>query len=355
MQDQALRESIDVVMASFPDGSVTLDSWSTDRSKILYHVFDGWSVDHWVIHNRTAETLSVLQYARADIPKSAVAGVYSIEYIARDGLTIPAILTVPPGMELSSELNLPTIILPHGGPASYDDIQFDWWAQYFANRGYLILQPNFRGSSGFGAAFQTAGNGEWGKAMQNDITDGVEQMILAGFSDEDRICIMGASYGGYAALAGGAYTPDLYKCIVAVAPVTDLNDMLVEEKRQHGSNHWVVDYWEEAMANGEVSRSALQAISPARSAETFQAPVLLIHGKDDTTVRITQSYKMEDALEDAGKSVEFIKLDDGDHWMTRGENRLATLKAIDAFMAKYNPVDQASVTSTTAADAGTGD
>ena len=207
-------------------------------------------------------------------------------------------------------------------------------AQYFASRGYMILQPNFRGSSGFGAAFRDAGLGEWGGKMQDDITDGVNALVRSGRVDPSRICIIGASYGGYAALAGGAFTPDLYRCVAAIAPVADLPAMLREERRDHGAKHWVVDYWRSLIGDPRAERDKLEAISPVNSAEKFQAPVLLIHGRDDLVVPMSQSRAMESALKRAGKDVQMIELKGEDHWLSTSEARLATLKALDAFVAK---------------------
>jgi dipeptidyl aminopeptidase/acylaminoacyl peptidase len=138
-------------------------------------------------------------------------------YKARDGLDIPSYLTLPPG---KTPKMLPVVILPHGGPRARDEMAFDWQAQFLANRGYAVMQPNFRGSSGYGRRFEEAGYGQWGLKMQDDITDGVRKLIADGIADPKRICIVGGSYGGYAALAGAAFTPDLYACAVSWAGIS---------------------------------------------------------------------------------------------------------------------------------------
>ena len=259
----------------------------------------------------------------------------AISYPARDGLTITAILTWPPGLSDDQKVNLPLLVMPHGGPRTYDSLKFDWMAQYFANRGYLVLQPNFRGSSGFGTEFLNAGNGEWGGKMQDDVTDGAQALINSGKADPDRTCIVGWSYGGYSALAGGAFTPDMFKCVVAIAPVSDIPRMISDVKRKHGAYHWVVDYWEELISDGKIDKAKLKQISPSNHANAFTAPVLLIHGKHDATVPIDQSYIMQKALKRAGKSVELIKIKGEDHHLSESENRLAALKAMDAFITKH--------------------
>ena len=177
-------------------------------------------------------------------------GVFEITYKARDGFDIQAIVTGPPYWNPGEGAPLPALILPHGGPASYDRFGFDWMAQYFANRGYLVLQPNFRGSTGFGRAFQDAGRGEWGGKMQDDITDGVKALVSAKMIDPDRICIVGASYGGYAALAGGAYTPELYKCVIAISPISDLNQHGQSISMKYGRDSESYRSWRESIGDG---------------------------------------------------------------------------------------------------------
>ena len=190
------------------------------------------------------------------------------------------------------------MLLPHGGPAAADVSGYDWLAHALASRGYAVLQPNFRGSGGFGKEWEEAGHGGWGiGVMQHDLTDGVAAVIAAGIADPERICIVGASYGGYAALAGAAFTPELYRCAAAIAGVADLRDMLGFEKDRAadsarpcrtGGKRW-------ASRTGSPT-DHLNAASPAQHAERVRAPVLLIHGRDDTVVPITQSRIMESAL-----------------------------------------------------------
>ena len=229
-------------------------------------------------------------------------------------------------------------MFPHGGPEAYDSVRFDWWAQYFARQGYLVMQPNFRGSTGSGAAFKEAGRGKWGQEMQDDLTDGVHAAVKAGYVDPDRVCIMGGSYGGYAALAGGAFTPDLYRCVIAVAAVVDLPAMILNERRDYGRDHWVVAYWREVIGNEAKERAKLERISPVNFADDFKAPVLLIHGKDDSVVPITQSQRMHKALRAADKEVQLLRLDGEDHWMSGSATRYAMLDAITAFLAEHNPI-----------------
>ncbi len=330
--DENLTTAFYSVQNAFPGAAVYLESWTDDFQKLLIFVEGTKQSGAYYIYHRDNNVLQNIANSRPDIEPADVAQVLTIEYKARDGLSIPSLLTLPISDQTE---NAPLIVMPHGGPEAHDRVGFDWMAQYFASRGYMILQPNFRGSDGFGIDFRDAGAGEWGGKMQDDITDGVRALIASGRADPNRICIIGASYGGYAALAGGAFTPDLYQCVAAIAPVADLPKMLESERRDHGSKHWVVDYWQELIGDPRAEKDKLNSISPVNAAYAFQAPVLLIHGKDDLVVPIDQSRVMERALKSAGKDVEFITLKGEDHWLSTSDARLETLKALDAFVNQH--------------------
>jgi acetyl esterase/lipase len=330
--DPALNADVQALVERFKGGSVEILGGSRDWNRILFSLFDGYAVPKYVVLDRTTGELTGLLNDREGIPNEAIGEVLTINYTARDGLVIPSILTLPAGVSHVDAVNLPMIVMPHGGPEAYDAVTFDWMAQYFANRGYLVLQPNFRGSSGSGWDFVHAGYGEWGHKMQDDVSDGVAALVKNGMADPQRVCIVGASYGGYSALAGGAYTPDLYKCVVAIAPVTDLRRMIRDVGSRNGQRHWAVDYWKDFIGDPKAQKVELEAISPANSAETFKAPVLLIHGKDDTVVPINQSYVMQSALKKAGKDVTFIELKGEDHWLSDGDTRIETLRAMSDFV-----------------------
>jgi dipeptidyl aminopeptidase/acylaminoacyl peptidase len=276
--------------------------------------------------------INFLTSARPQIPAQAVHGVQEYNFKARDGLIIPSLVTMPLGVKAK---NLPAIMLPHGGPESYDKLGFNWMTQYFASQGYVVIQPQFRGSKGFGPAHLMQGRGQWGREMQDDLTDAVNDLVAKGTIDKSRVCIVGASYGGYAALAGAAFTPELYKCVVSINGVSDVERMLYTEQRDHGSDHWVVSYWQEVIANGEVKQDHLAQISPINHVMKIKAPVLLIHGELDQTVPLKQSAEMFDELEDANKKVTFIELDNGDHYLSKEVNRVKALKAIDNFIKQY--------------------
>ncbi len=266
-----------------------------------------------------------------NIPEEWITQKQAIRYKAADGLDIHGYLTLPP---FKAPKNLPLIVLPHGGPQARDYIDYDWQTQVFASRGYAVLQPNFRGSEGFGEAFVRAGYGEWGGKMQTDLSDGVRELARQGIVDPKRVAIFGASYGGYAALAGATLDPGIYTCAVSIAGVSDIKGMLEFER----ANSTIADsstmiYWKQFM--GDAKR--YDDISPARQAAKADCPVLLIHGTDDTVVPIDQSQRMQRALQAAGKPVEFVTFKGQDHWETIPSARVTMMQAAVDFIQKHNP------------------
>lgn len=330
--DASLNADMTSIIAAYPDDAVELVGWTDDKNKLLLKISGGATAPAYFLFDRQKRQIAKLAQRYDAIGDNDISQVVTIEFKARDGLKIPSILTVPKGKQLGDRL--PLIVIPHGGPEAYDAVGFDWMAQYFASRGYLVLQPNFRGSYGFGTEFRKAGYGEWGGKMQDDITDGVSLLIKKGWAIPDRTCIIGGSYGGYAALAGGAYTPDLYKCVIAIAPVTDLNLFLTTAKRDRGSDSAVLTYWTRLIGDRKSEKEKIAAISPVNAAANFTAPVLLIHGSDDTVVPFLHSSKMEDALKAAGKKVTLVRLKKEDHWLSQSETRLQTLRELDRFVAE---------------------
>ncbi|MBX3702711.1 MAG: S9 family peptidase [Steroidobacteraceae bacterium] len=275
----------------------------------------------------TADTIGETYPALADV---ALGEMEAIQYPARDGIAIPAYVTTPPGREPRS---LPLVVLPHGGPSARDDTGFDYLAQFLATRGYLVLQPQFRGSSGFSAALSRAGDRQWGRGMQDDITDGVKHMIDKGLADPKRICILGASYGGYAALAGAAFTPELYACAVSINGISDLPNMFGFLQRQYGPDSDATRYWRDYVGNP--NDEDITRFSPARSADTIQAPVLLIHARNDTVVPFSQSQNFKRLMDQASGKSQLVELAGEDHWLSTSDSRLKMLQAIEGFLATH--------------------
>ncbi len=328
--DASLTTRLDNIQAAFPNSVVHLVSWSDDFERLVVHVSGDWTAGAFFLFSGSSSKPRMLARQRPAISREHVAETIVDKYTADDGLEIPALLTVR--RELADKGRLPLIVLPHGGPEYYDTAAFDWIAQYFASRDYAVLQPQFRGSSGFGSAFRDAGHGEWGLGMQTDLDAGVRYLIDKGIADPERVCIVGASYGGYAALAAGAFTPDLYTCHVSINGVSDIRHMLDRARRGVGKYHWIVRYWAEWYGAGMDDKPELDKRSPVNHASEFSGSVLLVHGKDDTVVPFIQSARMHKALEKAGKNVELVQLDGEDHWLSRAETRLKLLQAVAAFV-----------------------
>ena len=328
--DPKLNQRMTDIATKFPEQSVSLDSFSNDWKHLVIHVEGSNSPSEYYLFSEGKEP-QFLTSSRPTIKAEDLHPMGKVTFTSRDGLKIPTLLTIPKD-KASAMKNLPTIIMPHGGPESHDTIRFNYEAQAFADNGYLVIQPQFRGSDGFGLKHFQAGLGEWGKKMQDDISDSVNFAVKKGITDPNRVCIVGTSYGGYAALAGGAFSPDLYKCIVAIAGVSNLKSMLSWEKMERGSESSSVSYWKRQFANGEIDNTALTAVSPVNFAENFKAPVLLIHGSRDKTVPIEQSEEMNSALKSAKKKVTYIELKGENHYLEESETRLKTLEATMKFV-----------------------
>ena len=335
MVNPILDRDIKAAIRALPEASVRLDSWSEDWSKILLYADGGDQPGRYMLFDRTTKNIREIERARPDIRAEDVGEVVTIQYKSRDGLPISGLITWPVGVPVDKRKNLPLVVMPHGGPEANDSVGFNWLAQFIANEGYMVLQPNFRGSSGFGGRFADAGYHQWGRKMQDDITDGVKATQTIGWSDPSRTCILGWSYGGYAALAGGALTPDLYKCVVAIAGVSDLRGMLGFEIRRHGPNSSAYAYWTKVIGEPDRDREAIDAVSPYRLASAFKAPVLLIHGAEDTTAPPDQSDKMESALRSAGPSVSLVRIKGDDHQLADIQSRARVLNAVSTFLATY--------------------
>jgi dipeptidyl aminopeptidase/acylaminoacyl peptidase len=323
---------------AFAGRSPRLTSWTADMKGIV--IFTEGNGDSGVYHyvNFDRRRADIVGEAYPAITPDQVGPMRPISYKAADGLTIHGYLTTPPGVE--NPAGLPLVVLAHGGPASRDAMGFDWWAQALASRGYAVLQANFRGSTGYGESFLEAGYGEWGRKMQTDLSDGVRWLAAEGVIDPARVCIAGASYGGYAALAGPTLDKGVYRCAVSVAGVSDLRRMVswVSERGAMRDNE-VVRYWNRFMGAERTGDRALDERSPARLAGEADAPILLLHGRDDTVVPIEQSRIMAEAMRRTGKPVELIELSGEDHWMSRADTRQQMLRETVRFLEAHNPVD----------------
>lgn len=318
--DAAMPGRVNVIHNSA--GQRTLVYSYSDRDPGRYYLWEGEK-------RKLEELFSAMDW----IDPAQMAEVKPIEYAARDGLKIPAYLTLPPG---KSGKSLPLVVMPHGGPFGIrDDWHWDGEVQLLANRGYAVLQPQYRGSGGYGGKFRAAGYKQWGRAMQNDLSDGIKYLVGQGIVDPKRVAIVGASYGGYAALAGGAYTPELYKGVVSRFGVSDLTLMFKSNYWQESNS----DKWYEFDALdmiGDPKKDAeqLRATSPVNAAANFRVPVLITQGQEDTRVIPKHATDMDAALRAAGKPVELMMVQGEGHGFYKESNRVDEWTKIEAYLKK---------------------
>ncbi len=284
---------------------------------------------HYYLYDRETKDAKLLFVARPELEKYPLAEMKPIKYTARDGLTIHGYLTLPVGVEPK---NLPVVVLVHGGPWWRDVWGYDPIAQWLANRGYAVLQINFRGSTGYGKKFINAAMREWGGKMQDDITDGVKWLIEQGIADPKRIAIMGGSYGGYATLAGVAFTPELYRCGVDIVGPSNLITFIKS----------IPPYWKPYLnmiyrhiGHPEKDEEFLKSRSPLFSVDKIRVPLLIGQGKNDPRVKRTESLQIVEALKKRGIPVEYVEYPDEGHGLMKEENRLDFFRRADKFLAKH--------------------
>jgi len=315
----ALQQLVDKAL---PDGRAIIRGMTPDRHFALVQVEAADKPT--VLYKLTLGEKKKLAFIGSSYPElegHALASVKKVQYQTRDGQPIEAILTMPAG----ASKPIAFVVMPHGGPSAHDSAVFDYWTQFLASRGYGVLQPNFRGSTGYGEAHLRAGYGQWAGVMQNDVDDGTKWLINQHLADPARICIVGASYGGYSALVAATSRPDLYRCAAAYAPVTDVGDLVsrIELFNWKDANLPVL---------GNADRSSAE-ISPARQAAKAAMPILLFHGEQDYTVPVDHSRKMEAALKAAGKTVDAVYYKGENHYLSLASTRQDVLSRLDAFLA----------------------
>jgi dipeptidyl aminopeptidase/acylaminoacyl peptidase len=329
--DPAIQKHWEAILRAYPDEHVSFVSASADFQKFIVQVDgtrDGYGYRLVDLTTHRAEPLGdVYNELTANLMKKRVT------YKAADGLDIPAYLTLPPGKVPKA---LPVVVLVHGGPAARDTAEFDWWPQALATQGYAVLQPNFRGST-VDSSFRAAGYGEFGRKMQTDLSDGVRYLVKEGIADPKRVCIVGASYGGYAALAGATLDTGVYRCAVSVSGISDVRRMLYREGGDRMVDGIAVRYWDRFMGVKGPRDPVVDTISPIKHIDAVSIPVLLIHGKDDTVVPYEQSSVIYDALHHAGKPVEMVTLAHEDHWLSRSQTRRQMLEESVRFLRTHNP------------------
>lgn len=301
--------------------AVRVSDMSKDGNRVL--VWAGSDVDpgQYYLFDRSARKLSPVMPDRPELSGRTLAQMQSVSYKAGDGTMIPAYLTLPPGKE--NARGLPAIVMPHGGPQSRDEWGFDWLVQYYAARGFAVIQPQFRGSAGFGQAWLLNNGFKSWRAAVGDVVDSGRWLVAQGIADPAKLTIFGWSYGGYAALQAQAIDPGLFKAVVAVAPVTDIGDM-VRRSRTWADTYLVEQY----VGSGKLAEEA----SPSSHAAEFKAPVLMFHGTDDGNVDISQARIMQGKLEGAGKRSRLVIYDGLAHGLNDSDVRADMLQQSADFL-----------------------
>jgi dipeptidyl aminopeptidase/acylaminoacyl peptidase len=326
--DESIRNDIDAVRALNPgdfgihsrtlDDSTWIIGFTEDDRPVSYHRYD-----------RATGRSTFLFYNRPSLAKYALASMQPISFASRDGLTVHGYLTVPPGFE---DQRLPMVLLVHGGPWHRDVWGYDPEAQWLANRGYACLQINFRGSTGYGKAFLNAGDKEWGGNMHNDLADAVQWAVDQGVADRDRIAIYGGSYGGYAALVGATFTPDLFKCAVDIVGPSNLITFI----------ETIPPYWESYLemlhrrvGHPERDKELLESRSPLNHVDRIRIPLLIAQGANDPRVKESESEQIVAAMKTNGIDHEYLLFPDEGHGFAKPENRLKFYAAAERFLAKH--------------------
>jgi dipeptidyl aminopeptidase/acylaminoacyl peptidase len=325
-----INQEIENISVNFPGRDVTLASFSTDADAGIVAVNSTTFGGQLYIYDRGRGELSPLPPQYPGLPENQMGKVIATSYPARDGETIPAYVTLPPGIDsLDQAKNLPFIIYPHGGPAARDFHSFDIRAQFFATRGYGVLQMNFRGSAGYGLKFEKAGRRQWGQLMQDDVTDGVNWLTEDGVADPKRVAIFGGSYGGYTALMGAVLTPRLYRCAVSFAGVTSLPDLVSGAQKDSYVSRLIGDRFKQG--------DELREYSPLFRADDFAIPVLLIHGRLDGVVPYDHAKNLYAKLKKAGKTVEFVTLPRSAHGLNDYQDRVRFYELLDNYFSTCLP------------------
>lgn len=330
-KDRDFEEDYNFLKGYFHGGEVSFGSGTQNENMYIVYADSDTDPGSAYLFDRVSRTIDFLYRPRPNLPIGQLASMVPIRYPSKDGLEIPAYLTLPKGKKPK---NLPAVIFVHGGPWARDYWGYNSYAQFLANRGYAVLQPNFRGSTGYGKKFLNAGNGAWGEAMQDDITAGADYLINKGISPADKIGIMGGSYGGYATLAGLAFTPKTYACGVSIVGPSNLFTLLES----------IPPYWESVREmfylrlgnpNTEEGREQLRRKSPFFHAQNIEAPLLVAQGNNDPRVKTAESDQIVVAMRDHGLAVEYLNFPDEGHGFANPDNSMAFLAVCEEFLAKH--------------------
>lgn len=330
-KDKSFASDHEWLTEQLPGKEIAFASGTRDERLWMISVYSDTEPGERYLFNRDTKQLTFQYRAFEKLPREALADMRAVRYKSSDGLEIPAFLTLPKGVAAK---NLPALVVPHGGPWHRDSWGYQPHVQFLVNRGYAVLSPNFRGSTGYGKKFLNAGNKEWGQKMQDDVTYGVRYLVAEGIADPTRVGILGGSYGGYATLAGVAFTPDLYAAAVSIVGPSNLITLLES----------LPPYWEAGrkifharMGDPTTPEGKAQLVrqSPLNSADKIKTPLLVIQGQNDPRVKKAESDQIVIALRDRGFPVEYLNAPDEGHGFARPVNNMAVWAASEKFLAKH--------------------
>ena len=327
--DKKTKESFNWLQGQLPKYEVRITSRDKKEETFIVRTFSDRSLGSYYLYHSKKRILQKISDISPWLDENQLAEMKPIQYKSRDGLTIHGYLTLP---RVRSTKNLPLIVNPHGGPWHRDRWGFNPTAQFLANRGYAVLQMNFRGSTGYGKKFWKASFKQWGKKMQDDVTDGVQWLIKKGTVDAKKICIYGASYGGYATLAGVAFTPDLYRCGIDYVGISSLFTFI----------ETLPPYWlaykkmlHEMVGHPEKDKALLESASPLFHTDKIKAALMIAQGAKDPRVKKSESDQIVEALRKRGIDVPYIVKDNEGHGFRNEENRFEFYEEMEAFLAKH--------------------
>jgi dipeptidyl aminopeptidase/acylaminoacyl peptidase len=327
--DDNRRQLQETLEAKFPGYEVAVTGMDDDEKRATVATYSDRSLGAYYLYDRDTDKLEKLAERSPWLKEEQMAEMTHVEYKARDGLMIHGYLTLPPG---TASRDLPLVVIPHGGPSSRVSWGYRAEAQFLANRGAAVLQPNFRGSTGYGKTFWQAGFKQWGKNMQNDITDGVKWLISRGIADEKRVAIYGGSYGGYAALAGAAFTPDLYACAVDYVGISSIFTMY-ESYPPYWKPWLEMEY--EMVGDPVKDKALLEEISPIFHVDKIKIPLLIAHGANDPRVKKSESDQIVEAVKASGHDVIYMVKENEGHGFRNEENRFDFYRAMEEFFRKH--------------------
>lgn len=330
-KDKSFEKDYNHIKKQIGDREITFGSSTKDESKFIVTTYSDLDPGTVWLFDRKNKNLSTLYTVREKLPRASLSPMKPVRYKSSDGLEIPGYLTLPKGLP---EKNLPLVVVPHGGPWARDGWGYNSFAQFLANRGYAVLQPNFRGSTGYGKKYLDAGNLQWGDKMQDDITWGVKYLVDSGVADSKRVGIMGGSYGGYATLAGVTFTPDLYAAAIAIVAPSSLKTLLES----------IPPYWESGRItfhkrmgdpNTPEGAAQIKRQSPLFHADKITTPLMIVQGANDPRVKKREADQMVIALRDRNYPVQYLLADDEGHGFARPVNNMSMFAAAEKFLAKY--------------------